>query len=178
MNGPLRPLPGGEAAPSGPEDDWSTSDYLRTIRGLLAKGLNRDASELLQIARRKYPDDPFLLSYFGYLGALLDGKYRGGVESCLRAISLFGKRSLQGEEGVDERLNAILYLNLGRTYLAGGKRKEAYDILQKGLRYDRRNAGLLEELKKLGVRKYVPVPFLARSNVINQLVGRMFRRSG
>jgi len=177
MKGPHETTAGGGAMGTDPEDDWSTAEYLRVTKGLLAKGLNRDAYELLQVAMRRYPDEPFLLSFHGYLSALLEGKYRNGIDACSRAIGLLGKRALHSEEGLDERQYAVLYLNLGRSYLAGGRRKEAYDTLQKGLRYDRNNQGLQDALKKLGIRRYVPVPFLDRSNVINQLIGKIMRKS-
>jgi len=162
---------------SKPAEEKLPAVYLREVRALLAKGRRTEAYELLRIAVVKYIDDPFLLSYYGYLAAFMDGKYRSGIEFCRLAIVLFEKKALQGEEGFEERLNAVLYLNLGRAYVAGGKKKDAFDTLQKGLRFDKQNRELLTEVERLGIRKYVPLSFLDRSNPINALLGRMLRKT-
>jgi len=159
------------------DQEMTPAGYLRDAKALLAKGRKRDAYQLLQSAVVQYPGKPFLLSYFGYLTASLEGKYRNGIESCNQAILLFEKKALHGEEGFEERLKAVLYLNLGRAYIAGGKKKDGYETLQKGLRFDKQNRELLAELQRMGIRKYVPLSFLDRSNPINALVGRMFRRA-
>jgi tetratricopeptide (TPR) repeat protein len=172
-----RSLNVGDAALSKPEEEMSPAGYLREVRALLAKDRKRDAYELLRPAVVQYAENPFLLSYFGYLTAILDGRYRNGIESCKLAIVLFEKKSLDGEEDVEEKLNAVLYLNLGRAYLASGKKKETFDTLQKGLRFDKQNKDLLAELERLGIRKYVPMSFLDRSNPINALIGRMLRKT-
>jgi tetratricopeptide (TPR) repeat protein len=165
-----------DAPPTKPEAEMSAAEYLREARALLGKGRRGEAYQLLRPAVVKYAEDPFLLSYFGYLTALLEGRYRNGIESCKRAIVLFEKKSLSSLEDVEVRLNAVLYLNLGRAYLAGGKKKDAIDTLQKGLRFDKQNKDLVGELETLGIRKYVPVPFLDRSNLINAFLGRMLRK--
>ncbi len=159
-------------------EEMSPAKHLIEVRTLLAKGKRGEAYEILRFAVVKYTEDPFLLSYFGYLTASLEGRYRNGIESCKRAIELFEKKSLNGLDDVDERLNAILYVNLGRAYLAGGKKKDAFDSLQKGLLFDKQNRDILEELERLGIRKYVPVSFLDRSHPINTLLGRMIRKTG
>lgn len=166
----------GEAALSQPEPEMSPAAYLHEARDLLAKGRRGEGYQLLRLAVVKYDEDPFLLSYFGYLTALLEGRYRDGIESCKLAIVLFEKKLLNGVEDVEERLIAVLYLNLGKAYLAAGKKKDAIDTLHKGLRFDKQNKDLLGELATLGIRKYVPVPFLDRSNMINAFVGRMLRK--
>lgn len=167
----------GEAAPSNPAEEMSPGDYLRAAKALLAKGSRRDAYELLQSAVVKYADSPFLLSYFGYLEAGLNGKYRVGTEACKHAITLYATKVLRGEDGVEEKLNAVLYLNLGRAYLAGGKKKDAVDTLQKGLRFDKQNKDILAALTKLGIRKSTPLSFLDRSNPINALLGKILRKN-
>jgi tetratricopeptide (TPR) repeat protein len=178
LDDPIKPSNEAEVLLSTSEGEMSPAGYLHEARVLLAKDRKRDAYELLQPAMVKYAEDPFLLSYFGYLAALLEGKYRNGIESCKQAIVLFDKMMLHGEEGVEERLKAVLYLNLGRAYLAGGKKKDAFETLQKGLRFDKQNKELLAELERLGIRKYIPLSFLDRSNPINELVGRLLRRPG
>jgi len=170
---PKQSMNSGEAL----SEEMSSAVYLRAVKSFLAKGRKREAYELLQSAVVKYDDDPFLLSYFGYLTAFIAGKYRNGIESCKLAITLFEKKVLSDEENNETKLNAVLYLNLGRTYLAWGKKKDAVDTLQKGLRFDKQNKELLAELAKLGIRKFIPISFLDRSNPINDLVGKMLRKS-
>jgi tetratricopeptide (TPR) repeat protein len=178
MDDSKRSLNRGEAAMSRSDQEITPAGYLREAKALLAKGRTRDAYQLLQAAVVQYPGRPFLLSYFGYLTASLEGKYRNGIESCKEAILLFEKKALRGEEGFEERFKAILYLNLGRAYNAGGQKKDGFETLQKGLRFDKQNRELLAELQRMGVRKYVPLSFLDRSNPINALVGRIFRDTG
>jgi tetratricopeptide (TPR) repeat protein len=178
IDDPKRHQNTGEATMSKSDGELSPTEYLREVKALLAKGMKKDAYALLQSAVMQYPGKPFLLSYFGYLTASLEGKYRNGIESCKQAILLFEKKALHAEEGVEERFKAVLYLNLGRAYIAGGKKKDGIETLQKGLRFDKQNRELLAEIQRLGIRKYVPLSFLDRSNPINVLVGRMFRGTG
>ncbi len=67
-------------------------------------------------------------------------------------------------------------LNLGRAHLAIGEKEEAIKAFKLGLRADPENKELLGELKKLGVRKSPPVPFLKRNNPINKYLGMLLRR--
>jgi tetratricopeptide (TPR) repeat protein len=166
----------GKRTSSDPGEEATAAVYRREARVLFAQGRRGDAYELLRRAVVNYPDDPFLLSALGYLTALLDGKYRNGIESCRKAIYLFERKVLLGIEDAEERQIAVLYLNLGRAYLAAGRRKDALEALQKGLRFDKQHKELLAERERLGVRRYVPVPFLDRSNPINAIIGRMFRK--
>jgi tetratricopeptide (TPR) repeat protein len=76
----------------------------------------------------------------------VDRKYRSGVENCKRAIVLLKKQNLFSEEV----LSPVFYLNLGRAYVAAGKKKDAIDAFKKGLTYDDENNGLKKELQALG----------------------------
>jgi tetratricopeptide (TPR) repeat protein len=154
----------------------SAAGALREIRTLLSKRKKREAYELAAQAVVRYGNDPFLLSLFGYLDALVGGKYRSGIDSCTRAIALFEKRALRGKVDTDESQSAPLYLNLGKAYSAAGKRKEAIETLNTGLKHARRDSDLLAELKRLGTRRYIPVPFLKRESLLNEIIGRMLRK--
>jgi tetratricopeptide (TPR) repeat protein len=154
----------------------SASGLLREVKALLANRRRRDAYLLVGQAVVRYGDDPFLLSYFGFLEAAVEGKYRSGIEACTRAITLFEKKILLGEDDYEEKLVAPLYLNLGKAYVAAGKRKEAIETLNTGLKYAKNHNDLLVTLDRLGIRKYVPLPCLKRSNPINDVIGRMLRR--
>lgn len=166
----------GAGAP-GHAKEMSPAGYLRTAKALLAKGRPREAYELLQSGVVKYENDPFVLSCFGYLSACVAGKYRNGIESCVLAITLLKKKMLRNEDNFEEELFAALYLNLGKAYLAGGKKKDAVATLHKGLQFDKQNSDLLAEVRKLGIRKKTPLSFLDRSNPLNAIFGRMLRKN-
>ena len=147
------------------------SDYLRAVRSHLRSGKHKDAYSILLQATVRFPEDPLILSYYGCLQAIVDKKYRSGVETCKRAILLLKKQGAFSEDV----LYPVFYLNLGRAYIAAGKKKDAIDAFKKGLRYDNGNSDLKKELQGLGVRKQPPVPFLDRSNVINKCIGMVLK---
>jgi len=149
------------------------SDYLRAVRSNLRSGKLKEAYSLLLQATVQHPDDPLILSYFGCLQAIVDKKYRSGVEACKRAIVLLKKQEAFSEEV----LYPVFYLNLGRAYVAAGKKQDAMDSFKKGLRYDNGNSDLKKELQRLGVRKQPPVPFLDRSNPINKYIGLLLQKT-
>jgi tetratricopeptide (TPR) repeat protein len=159
----------GDAAPA-PESqtkDITPALYLRSARVLLRDGKEKDAFVLLQQAAVQFPDHPMILSYFGCLQALVEKKYRSGIETCMQAITLLKGR----EEDEKERLYAIFYLNLGRAYLAARKKEDAINAFNKGIKYDSSNGDLHKELRAIGKRKRPAVSFLGRSNPINKYIG-------
>ena len=171
-NGPKHTGGGDPAQPEEPVE-ITPSDYLRAVRSQLRSGKQKEAYGLLLQATVQHPDDPLILSYFGCLQAIVDKKYRSGVEACKRAIVLLKKKETFGEE----LIYPVFYLNLGRAYVAAKKKKDAIESLQKGLRYDNGNTYLKQELQKLGVRKQPPVPFLDRSNPINRYIGLILHKT-
>jgi tetratricopeptide (TPR) repeat protein len=148
-------------------DAGMPEDILRKVKDHLRSGKHREAYFVIQDAALEYPDNPFILSYHGWLQALLDRRYRPGVDKCKMALSMIQKEATFGEE----KLYPLFYLNLGRAYVAAGKKKEALESFDAGLNYDKRNREILQELKALGSRKKALVPFLDRSNPINKYVG-------
>ncbi|MCK9418079.1 MAG: hypothetical protein M0R70_01720 [Nitrospirae bacterium] len=161
------------SAPHTPREVARPGDYLRAVKTHLRKGDQKEAFILLQQAALEYPDDPFILSYYGCLQALVDRKYRAGVENCKKAISLIKQESSFGEE----MLYPVFYLNLGRAYVAADKKDDALDTFRKGLKYDNSNRDILNELRILGRRKKALVPFLDRSNPINKYVGLILHKA-
>ena len=160
-------------APDSSDEIIKPGDYLRAVKASLRKGNQKEAFSLLQQAALGYPNDPFILSYYGCLQALVDRKYRAGVENCKKAISLIHRGSSFGEE----MLYPVFYLNLGRAYVAAGKRKDALDAFGKGLKYDNSNRDILKEMRGLGSRKKAIVPFLDRSNPINKYIGLILHKA-
>jgi tetratricopeptide (TPR) repeat protein len=162
-----------EPATNSPHDVIKPGEYLRAVKLSLRKGNQKEAFSLLQDANLQYPDDPFILSYYGCLQALVDKKYRAGVDKCKQALSMIKKESSFGED----MLYPVFYLNLGRAYVAAGKKKDALDAFGKGLKYDNSNHDILMEMQGLGSRKKAPVPFLDRSNPINKCIGLVLRKA-
>jgi tetratricopeptide (TPR) repeat protein len=155
----------------GKKEETKPREYLRAVKAHLRDGKQKEAFRLLQQASVHFPDDPVVLSYFGCLQAVVDKKYRSGVETCKKAIA----QLRQKESFEEEVLYPVFYLNLGRAFMAAGKKKDAIDSFNKGLKYDSSNGELRKELRKLGERKKAPVPFLDRSNPINKYIGMLLR---
>ena len=153
----------------GAKEARSTSDYMSEVKELLKSKNNKSALRVLNEAIERHPDDPFLLSYYGCLEAVANKNYKAGIETCHRAIESLKKKVPFGEEF----FFPVFYLNLGRAYLAAGKKREAVEAFSRGLRADRENSDLLWEIRKLGVRRKPAVPFLRRSNPINRYIGQL-----
>lgn len=161
-----------EPMPKESSDVVKPGDYLKAVKASLRKGNQKEAFTLLQQAALQYPNDPFILSYYGCLQALVDRKYRSGVENCKRAITLLQQKSSFGEE----MLFPVFYLNLGRAYVAAEKKDDALEAFRQGLRFDKSNRDIVHELRLLGRRKKALVPFLDRSNPINKYIGLILHK--
>jgi tetratricopeptide (TPR) repeat protein len=147
-------------------------EYLDEIKTLLQRKSHTKALKLLDAALEQYPNEPFILSYYGCLEAILNKSYIYGIETCLKALKIVKDRIPFGHEF----FYPVLYLNLGRTYLAAGNRKKAIEAYQKGLVFDNENKDLLQEIKKLGIRRNPAVRFLPRSHPINKYIGMILHR--
>lgn len=148
----------------------SSSAYLDNVRGLLQGYKHKGAFEILRTALDEHPFDPFLLSYYGCLDAIVNKNYDNGVDVCKNAIDILEQDVPFGKED----FYPLFYLNLGRAYLAGGNKKNAAEAFKKGLEADPRDSDLLWEVSKIGMRRKPVVPILKRSNPINKYIGRLF----
>jgi tetratricopeptide (TPR) repeat protein len=148
------------------------ADYLRAVRSHLKAGKQKEAFKLLQEASFQFPDDPLVLSYYGCMQAVVDKKCRSGVDNCRKALVLLKRKELFEEE----ILYPVFYLNLGRAYVAAGKKQDALTAFYDGLQYDRGHSELKKELRALGERKQPAIPFLDRSNPINKYIGMLLRK--
>lgn len=147
----------------------SAAEYVKEARALLLDGQRREAYQLLIQAVGYYPENAIILSYYGYLQSLVDRKYQSALAACKRALALFEA----ADKSSARILYPILYLNLGRTCIAAGKKKEAIVAFTKGLSHDKSHPELKKEMRLLGTRKNPPVPFLSRSNPVNKYIGKM-----
>lgn len=147
-------------------------DYLEEVISLLKKKDLKSALKLLTSALKQYPDDPFLLSYYGCLEAIINENYTYGIDICLRAIEIINEKMPFGQEF----FYPVFHLNLGRAYLASGNRKKAVEAFYKGLSYDRENKDIIDEIEKLGMRRKPVIPYLHRSHPINIYIGKLLHK--
>ena len=148
------------------------SDYVEKVKKLSRLGKAKSALATLKIALEKFPEDPFLLSYYGYLISAVENRPYEGVKICRDAIVRLDNSMPFGSEF----FYPALYLNLGRAYLKINK-KEAASTFRAGLKSDPNNRDLLWELKKLGTRRTPVVPFLHRDNPINKYIGLLLSKT-
>ncbi len=160
-----QPSPSPEASPS----VLPAAEYLKTARTQLRNGRPKEAYSVVLKACSVYPDHPIILSYYGWLQAVVDKKPRSGVTFCRRAFTNF-KTS---DPHIAGSVYPVLYLNLGRTLLLSGRKKEAVESFGRGLTYDRWHKELKKEMTALGIRKSPVLPFLSRSNPLNRLLGKL-----
>jgi len=144
-------------------------DYIKEAEDLFRRNNQKEALRLLTDALEHYPNNPFIWSYQGCLEAIVNKNYSKGVNTCRHAFKILKEQMPFGEEF----FFPILYLNMGKAYLAANKRKEAYASFKKGLEIDMGNRNLLNELKKLGIRRQPPLPFLKRSHPLNKYIGKL-----
>lgn len=154
------------------EEAKTASEYLDEAGVLLRRKNKKAALYLIGDALQSHPDEPFLLSYYGCLQAIVEKNYEEGVSNCKRAIDRLRASVPFGEEF----FYPVFYLNLGRAYLAEDNRKEAIEAFSKGLSIDAENKDLLWEMKKLGMRRKPPIPFLPRTNPMNKYIGLLLSR--
>lgn len=107
---------------------------------------------------------PTFLSYLGLATALAEKKYRAGAQICENAIK-------------KEFYNPLFYLNLGKVYVAGGYKSKAIEAFNKGLQIDGSHAEIINELKKMGIRRKPVVPFLTRTHALNKHLGLLLYKS-
>lgn len=148
------------------------TEYMKEVKALLRKKSNRNALNRLREGLGQHPDNPFLLSYFGCLTAIVDKDFETGIARCQEAINTLNAKIPFGQDF----FYPAFYLNLGRAYIAADGKKEAIEALKKGLKIDPEDREILTELQKLGVRRKPPVPFLERSNPINKYIGMLLHK--
>ncbi len=148
------------------------SIFLNEVKNLLQRKNKRGALGLLTKALEQYPYEPFLLSYYGCLEAVINKNYSYGIDICLKAIKMIDEKLPIGKEF----FYPAFYLNLGRAYLASGDKKNAVETFEKGLSCERENKDLLWEIKKLGERRNTLVPYFDRSHPLNKYIGMLLHK--
>jgi tetratricopeptide (TPR) repeat protein len=149
------------------------SEYFKEIQELLRRGNGKPALDALRHALHTYPADPFFLSYYGCLISVVENNPKEGIKICEDSI-----RTLNGAMPFgSEFFYPIFYLNLGRAYLKGNRKKDAVRAFHEGLKNDPGNRDILWEIKKIGERRNPPLSFLSRSNRINKYIGMLLYKS-
>lgn len=99
-------------------------------------------------------------SYLGYGIALRQKRVQEGLKLCQHSVKV---QFYEPEN----------YVNLARTYLLAGDRPAAVRTVLNGLKVIRQHPELLRLHQELGIRAQPVLPFLGRSNPLNQLLGRL-----
>ena len=138
---------------------------LLTKKGIEAaeKGYIHSAQVFLgQVAEHR--NTPELNTYLAYCLAKGQGRMHSAAKTCRESI----KR---------EPNNSLHYLILGRVLLMAGEKGRAIDAFRQGLKTSP-NPKIIQELKKLGLRKPAVIKSLKRNHPINRMLGRVFSTIG
>lgn len=100
------------------------------------------------------------LSYLGYGIARFQRQKKQGLRLCREAARL-------------ELCEPEVLLNLIRIQLMVGDRRGAVRMVQRGLGLHPDHPVLIHYRRQLGIRRRPVIPFLSRSNFLNQLLGRV-----
>ncbi len=100
------------------------------------------------------------VSYYGLCLSFSEGQTHEAIQRCRRAAEM-------------ESYRPELWWNLGRVALSAGRRGEAHRAFHRGLAVHPGHSGIVRELRRMGLRRAPVLPFLARGNPINVLLGRL-----
>lgn len=138
----------------------SPTESLKRGQELLRAGLENAALEHFASAHRAQPEDPRLRSYYGWALATIDHRLERGLALCREALRA-------------DAASAEIYLNLSRVLMAHGRKAEGIRYLKRGLMVDPRDAALIQEWRRLGMRRSPVLPFLPRRHLCNRVLGRL-----
>lgn len=123
------------------------------------KGYIHSAQVFLgQVAEQR--NTPELHSYLAYCLAKGQGRMHSAAKICRESV----KR---------EPNNSLHYLILGRVLLLAGEKGKAINAFRQGLRTSP-NPLIIDELKKLGLRKPAVLKSLKRNHPVNRALGKVF----
>ena len=135
---------------------------------LLGRGRKREAlaffNGAVEIERRFGAERPQAryLSYYGLCLSHTNGDQHEAVRACREAATLEGYRP-------------EVCWNLGQVLLSNGKRAEAFQAFQRGLKLQPGHPGILKDLQRMGKRRSPVLRFLSRSHPVNIALGRILR---
>lgn len=109
-------------------------------------------------------NNPYYMSYLGVVLARSEQRWAEAEKLCDGAVRM-------------KRNQAQLYLNLAEVYATAGRREDAVEALQAGLKFARRDVRLNIALNRL-IRRRAPVfTFLGRRHPLNKSVGKLRHRT-
>lgn len=138
----------------------SPTESLKRGQELLRAGLASAALEHFANAHRAQPEDARLRSYYGWAVATIDHRLERGLALCREALRA-------------DPSCADIYLNLARVLMAHGRKAEGIRYLKRGLMVDPHDVALIQEWRRLGMRRAPVLPFLPRRHLCNRLLGRV-----
>ena len=109
-----------------------------------------------QVAKQR--KTPELQTYLAYCSAKGQGMIQAAINIC--------RESIQRDPG-----NSLHYLILGRILLLAGEKQPAIESFRQGLRVSK-NPLIIDELKKLGIRKPAVLTSLKRNHPLNRILGK------
>src|SRR5438093_5072663 len=109
-------------------------------------------------------NNPYYMSYLGVVLARSERKWGEAEKLCDSAVRM-------------KRNQAQLYLNLAEVYATAGRRDDAMEALQAGLKYARRDVRLTIAMNKLTQRRSPILAFLGRKHPLNRQLGILRHRA-
>jgi predicted Zn-dependent protease len=109
-------------------------------------------------------NNPYYMSYMGVVLARSEQKWGEAEKLCDAAVRL-------------KRNQAQLYLNLAEVYATAGRKDEAVETLQDGLKFARRDVRLTIAMNRLMQRREPVLSFLSRRNPVNRKLGVIRHRA-
>src|SRR5579862_2331996 len=109
-------------------------------------------------------NNPYYMSYLGVVLARSEQKWGEAERLCDTAVRM-------------KRNQAQLYLNLAEVYAQAGRKDDAVDALQAGLKYARRDVRLSIAMNRLTRRREPVLSFLNRTHPVNRQLGMIRHRA-
>ena len=109
-------------------------------------------------------NNPYYMSYLGVVLARSERKWGEAETLCDAAVRM-------------KRNQAQLYLNLAEVYAAAGRREDAVEALQSGLKFARRDVRLTIAMNRLAERRPPVLSFLTRKHPLNRQLGMLRHRA-
>ena len=138
---------------------------LRTGLTMMKKGRAWEAIPILERAAAVAPEDEVIKSHLGLAMAESRREGRKGLALCEQAAELNPYR-------------ADILHNLGKAYLASGRRGMAFSLLNEASQLDPRDKKIRQDLHAMGRRRAPVFTWLPRGHKANILAGRVLARLG
>jgi predicted Zn-dependent protease len=141
------------------EDNSALADFKHALK-LLRNGHPNDALEYFRLATKQRHSNPYYLSFLGVCIARAQRKWDEALQLCEEAVRL-------------KRSEPQLYLNMAEVCICAGRREDAIDILDAGLRYCGSDERIKRARNRFGKRGSIVFPFLERRHFLNKNLGRI-----